>query len=116
MTPSYPIVFEREASGAVTAYVPGLPVYAAADTPLEAEEAIRGLLVTYLEDLQERGAGLPEPTVAVKVARVTGTERKASVVIVGPGALLGATRSRKKAAAARRNGALGGRPRAKKRR
>jgi len=116
MTASYPIVFEREASGAVTAYVPGLPVYAAADTPLEAEESIRGLLVSYLEDLRERGARLPEPTAAVKVARVTGTERKASVVIVGPGALLGATRSRKKAAAARRNGALGGRPPTKKRR
>ena len=32
MTVHYPIVLETEASGAVSAYVPGLPVYAAADS------------------------------------------------------------------------------------
>ena len=33
MTMLYPIVLETEDNGAVSAYVPGLPVYAAADTP-----------------------------------------------------------------------------------
>ena len=31
MTVLYPIVLETEENGAVSAYVPGLPVYAAAD-------------------------------------------------------------------------------------
>ena len=35
MTMLYPIVLETEESGAVSAYVPGLPVYAAAETPRE---------------------------------------------------------------------------------
>jgi hypothetical protein len=32
MTMLYPIVLEAEESGVVSAYVPGLPVYAAADS------------------------------------------------------------------------------------
>ncbi len=32
MTRDYPIVFEREDSGAISVYVQGLPVYAAADS------------------------------------------------------------------------------------
>ena len=32
-------------------------IWRLADTPLEAEESIRGLLVSYLEDLQARGGG-----------------------------------------------------------
>ena len=42
MTMLYPIVLETEEDGAVSAYVPGLPVYAAADTHAKAERAIRG--------------------------------------------------------------------------
>lgn len=37
MTVLYPIVLETEESGAVSAYVPGLPVYAAADSHAKAE-------------------------------------------------------------------------------
>ena len=44
MTMLYPIVLETEESGAVSAYVPGLPVYAAADTHALAERAIRAVL------------------------------------------------------------------------
>ena len=44
MTLLYPIVLETEASGAVSAYVPGLPVYAAAETHAKAERAIRTVL------------------------------------------------------------------------
>ena len=44
MTTYYPIVIETEANGAVSAYVPGLPVYAAADTRAKAEQAIRETL------------------------------------------------------------------------
>ena len=48
MTTYYPIVLETEPSGAVSAYVPGLPVYAAADTRAKAERAIRTTLAAYL--------------------------------------------------------------------
>jgi predicted RNase H-like HicB family nuclease len=44
----YPIVLETEESGAVSAYVPGLPVYAAADSYAKAERAIRAVLAEYL--------------------------------------------------------------------
>ena len=49
MTIHYPIVLETEASGAVSAYVPGLPVYAAADSHAKAVRAIRDVLTAYLE-------------------------------------------------------------------
>ena len=39
MTMLYPIVLETEESGAVSAYVPGLPVYAAAETQAKAEHS-----------------------------------------------------------------------------
>lgn len=48
MTVLYPIVLEIEANGTVSAYVPGLPVYAAAETAAKAERAIRSLLTAYL--------------------------------------------------------------------
>ena len=44
MTMLYPIVLETEESGAVSAYVPGLPVHAAAETHVKAERAIRAVL------------------------------------------------------------------------
>ena len=40
MTMLYPIVLETEDNGAVSAYVPGLPVYAAADSHAKAEREI----------------------------------------------------------------------------
>jgi hypothetical protein len=39
MTQLYPMVLEIEDSAAVSAYVPGLPVYAAAETQARAERA-----------------------------------------------------------------------------
>ncbi|MGE3178138.1 MAG: type II toxin-antitoxin system HicB family antitoxin [Vicinamibacterales bacterium] len=45
----YPIVLEAAESGAVSAYVPGLPVYAAAETHAQAERAIRGVMTEYLK-------------------------------------------------------------------
>ena len=44
----FPVVIETETSGAVSAYVPGLPVYAAANTHAKAEQAIRSTLAAYL--------------------------------------------------------------------
>jgi predicted RNase H-like HicB family nuclease len=103
MTTYYPIVIETETSGAFSAYVPGLPVYAAADTRAKAEQAIRETLAAYL------GAH-PDtvPTSAVRVARVSGGSR---VLLVGVGALLGAGRSQRKTRSSQLNGRLGGRPR-----
>jgi predicted RNase H-like HicB family nuclease len=105
MTNYYPIVIETEANGAVSAYVPGLPVFAAADTCAKAEQAIRKILASYLEAHPDS-----EPTSIVRVARVSGGQRS-KVHIVGVGALLGAGRSRRKARASQKNGRLGGRPR-----
>ena len=105
MTVLYPIVFETEASGAVSAYVPGLPVYAAAETPAKAERAIRDVLTAYLE-----AHPTSRPDARVRVARFSG-RGKMTVDIVGVAALVGAHRSATKARTSRRNGRLGGRPR-----
>ena len=99
----YPIVLDVETSGAVSAYVPGLPVYAAADTRAKAEQAIRSTLAAYLDAHPDT-----VPTSAVRVERVSDDQK---VRLVGVGALLGTGRSRRKARASQRNGRLGGRPR-----
>jgi hypothetical protein len=105
MTQLYPIVLETEDNGAVSAYVPGLPVYAAADTHAKAERAIRTLLSAYLDAHPDS-----RPEARVRVARFSTTPRT-KVDIVGPAALVGAHRSATKARASRENGRLGGRPR-----
>jgi predicted RNase H-like HicB family nuclease len=109
MTAYYPIVIETEASGAVSAYVPGLPVYAAADTRAKAERAIRETLAAYLD-----AHPTTSPTSRIRVARVS-DDHKSNVHVVssliGVGALLGTGRSVHKANASRANGRLGGRPR-----
>jgi len=105
MTQLYPIVLETEDSGAVSAYVPGLPVYAAANTHAKAERAIRTVLAAYLETHPDS-----RPEARVRVARFSTTGRT-RVDIVGPAALVGAHRSATKARASRENGRLGGRPR-----
>jgi hypothetical protein len=104
MTTHYPIVLETEDSGAVSAYVPGLPVYAAADTHAKAERKIRGVLAAYLD---AHPASRPEAR--VRVARFSDTGKR-KVEIVGVAALVGAKRTAAKARASRANGRLGGRP------
>ena len=105
MTIHYPIVLETEASGAISAYVPGLPVYAAADSYAKAERAIRTVLKAYLES--HPGS---QSDARVRVARVSSRDGT-TVHIVGPAALVGSRTSASKARAARTNGRLGGRPR-----
>lgn len=100
----YPIVLEREDDGAVSAYVPGLPVYAAADTHAKAEQAIRGVLKAYLHEHPTS-----KPEARVRVARYSGSGT-GKVEIVGVAALVGAQRTAAKARASRANGRLGGRP------
>ena len=104
MTILYPIVLETEDNGAASAYVPGLPVYAAADTPAKAERAIRAVLTAYLRAHPET-----RPAARVRVARFSDTGMT-KVDIVGVAALVGARRSAAKAFASRANGKLGGRP------
>jgi predicted RNase H-like HicB family nuclease len=104
MTVHYPIVLETEANGAVSAYVPGLPVYAAADSHAKAERAIRGVLTAYLN-----AHPASRPGARVRVARVS-DRGKTRVSVVGVAALVGARRSDAKARASRANGRLGGRP------
>jgi predicted RNase H-like HicB family nuclease len=104
MTMLYPIVFETEGDGAVSAYVPGLPVYAAADSHAKAERAIRAVLTEYLN-----AHPTSRPDARVRVARFSDTG-KGKVDIVGVAALVGAKRTVVKALASRTNGRLGGRP------
>jgi len=106
MTAYYPIVLETEASGAVSAYIPGLPVYAAADTRAAAERAIQTTLAAYLEE--HPGA---RARATVRVARVSDRLKRLRVRVMGVGALLGTKKSAQKAHASRLNGRLGGRPR-----
>ena len=105
MTMLYPIVLETEESGAVSAYVPGLPVYAEAETHAKAEHAIRRVLTEYLN-----AHPATRPDARVRVARFSDSG-KGKVDIVGVAALVGARRSATKARASRTNGRLGGRPR-----
>jgi hypothetical protein len=105
MTMHYPIVFETKENGAVSAYVPGLPVYAAADSQAKAERAIRAVLTEYLDEHPDT-----HPDARVRVARVS-DRGKARVSVVGVAALVGAKSSDAKARASRANGRLGGRPR-----
>lgn len=86
MTVHYPIVFETEASGAVSAYVPGLPVYAAAESHKKAERAIQAVLTAYLE--AHPGS---RPGAEVRVARFS-DRQKPKVHIVGVAALGGRPR------------------------
>jgi hypothetical protein len=105
MTMLFPIVLETEDSGAVSAYVPGLPVYAAAETHAKAERAIRAVLTEYLN-----AHPASRPDARVRVARCSDSGKR-KVDIVGVAALVGAHRSATKARASRTNGRLGGRPR-----
>jgi hypothetical protein len=79
-----PTVLETVENGAVSAYVPGLPVYAAADSHVKAERAIRAVLAEYLT-----AHPASRPGARVRVARVSdrGTTR---VSVVGVAALVGA--------------------------
>jgi hypothetical protein len=104
MTMLFPIVLETEDNGAVSAYVPGLPVYAAADSHAKAERAIRAVLTEYLH-----AHPASRPDARVRVARVSDTGKR-KVEIVGVAALVGAKRTTAKARASRANGRLGGRP------
>jgi hypothetical protein len=107
MTMLYPIVLETEDSGAVSACVPGLPVYVAAETHAKAERAIRTLLTEYL---RAHPASRPDARVRVALFR----RGQKTVDIVSVAALVGGKRSAAKARASSANGRLGGRP-AKKR-
>ena len=104
MTMLYPIVLETEDNGAVSAYVPGLPVYAAADSHARAEREIRAVLTAYLEAHPES-----RPDARVRVARFSPTSKR-KVEIVSVAAMVGAKRTPAKARASRANGRLGGRP------
>ncbi len=73
MTMLYPIVLETEQSGAVSAYVPGLPVYAAADSHAKAERAIRAVLTDYLN-----AHPASRPDARVRVARVSESREDAN--------------------------------------
>jgi hypothetical protein len=106
MSAYFPVVFETEANGAVSAFVPGLPIYAAADTRRQAASAIRQMVEHYLELEPEAVTSAELGAVRVEI-----TKNRRHATIVSVAAIVGRARSRAKAAASRANGKLGGRPR-----
>ena len=113
MTQHYPVVVERESNGTFSAWVAGLPgVYAAANTAAVAKRSIRSALAAHIEALNQLGRE-PDPQADVVVLRYDSRARtrREGLRFVGLGALMGRKTTSVKAAAARRNGRKGGRPR-----
>jgi len=113
MTQHYPIVVERESNGTYSAWVAGLPgVYAAAESLGAAKRGIRSALAAHLEALALRGrTSAPRADLVVLRYDAPAATGRPRLRFVGLGALLGRRTSPQKAAAARRNGRKGGRPR-----
>ena len=91
MATHFPIVFEREDSGVVSAYVAGLPVYAQGRTRSQAASAIVRTLRAYLEAHPEE-----QPRAEVRVATVRPATRARSrpkVNLVTAAALVGPVRA-----------------------
>jgi predicted RNase H-like HicB family nuclease len=99
MATHYPIVFEREESGAYSAYVAGLPVYAQGATRGKAATAIVRTLGAYLEAHPDE-----QPRAEVRVAKVSVPARRRTrprVSLVTAAALVGSRTSDRKAATSR---------------
>jgi hypothetical protein len=108
MTHYFATIVEQESNGTWSAWVPGLSVYAAADTRAKVKSAIRSALAAHLVKCED----IPKPNVDVLVLRSDTSINRARMAIkyVGLGAMMARRSSPAKTAAARLNGLKGGRP------
>lgn len=96
-------MLDREESGVISAYIPGVPVYGRVPRRRGPSRQSAGRSPPTLKRIRDEVGGGREGHDVQRLTRVSTPK----VTIVGPAALIGGQTSRRKAASSRANGRLG---------